>query len=66
MPTYDYKCELCGKQTELFHKMNDVTVYTCSNDVEEGAICHGILKKIITRSNVIIPQHHRADNSDGS
>jgi putative FmdB family regulatory protein len=29
MPTYDYKCEACGKKLEIFQKMSDKPLKTC-------------------------------------
>jgi putative FmdB family regulatory protein len=29
MPTYDYICQCCDKETELFHKISDDSVKIC-------------------------------------
>ncbi|MHB1687104.1 MAG: FmdB family zinc ribbon protein [Ignavibacteriaceae bacterium] len=37
MPTYDYKCNVCGYSFELFQKMNDAPIKVCpkcSSDVK--------------------------------
>jgi putative FmdB family regulatory protein len=40
MPTYDYKCIICDKTYEYFHKMTESPVYTCP-------VCGDTLKKMI-------------------
>lgn len=33
MPTYDYVCEKCGAEFELFQSMKDDPITTCTKDV---------------------------------
>ena len=33
MPTYDYVCEKCGAEFELFQSMKDDPIATCSKEV---------------------------------
>lgn len=33
MPTYDYQCETCGHQFEIFQSMNDRRLSRCPKDV---------------------------------
>lgn len=44
MPLYDYKCELCGKEQEVFHKMNE--------EAPSCNACNGHLKKLIQTPKV--------------
>jgi len=48
MPTYDYRCENCGKQFEVFHAMSEEPSLKCSE-------CNGNLKRLIgTGSGVLM------------
>lgn len=38
MPTYDYKCEACGRTFEFFQSMNDPRLETCIHDDCQGAV----------------------------
>ena len=40
MPTYDYKCENCGKTFEYFQSMQDAPLSVCKE-------CNGHLKRLI-------------------
>lgn len=40
MPTYDYKCLICDKRYEHFHKMTENPIYNCPE-------CGSELKKMI-------------------
>ena len=40
MPTYDYKCEKCGKTFEYFQSMSDEPLTVCQE-------CNGSLKRLI-------------------
>jgi len=40
MPTYDYKCEKCGKSFEYFQSMSDDPLTVCKE-------CGGSLKRLI-------------------
>ncbi|MEM7146311.1 MAG: FmdB family zinc ribbon protein [Verrucomicrobiota bacterium] len=42
MPNYDYVCETCGKEFEVFQSMNDPRLEDC---LEEG--CNGKMKRLI-------------------
>ncbi|MCB1230622.1 MAG: zinc ribbon domain-containing protein [Verrucomicrobiae bacterium] len=42
MPTYDYKCEKCGHQFEVFQSMKDERLTDCP---QEG--CDGKVKRLI-------------------
>ena len=42
MPTYDYKCQKCGHQFEVFQSMNDERLTDCP---EEG--CGGKVKRLL-------------------
>ena len=35
MPTYDYRCDACGHELELFHGMSEDPVTTCPDCGEE-------------------------------
>ncbi|MEM9283277.1 MAG: FmdB family zinc ribbon protein [Verrucomicrobiota bacterium] len=38
MPTYDYKCETCGHQFEVFQSMNDERLTDCPEDNCDGSV----------------------------
>ncbi len=38
MPTYDYKCQKCGHQFEVFQSMNDDRLTDCPEENCEGPI----------------------------
>ena len=40
MPTYEYKCQKCLRQFDVFQKMTDAPLTECSE-------CHGPLKRLI-------------------
>ncbi|HUX60740.1 MAG TPA: FmdB family zinc ribbon protein [Ignavibacteriaceae bacterium] len=40
MPTYDYKCNVCGYTFEMFQKMNDDPINVCPK-------CNGNVKRLI-------------------
>lgn len=40
MPTYDYKCKVCGITFELFQKMSDEPIQNCIE-------CNGEVKRLI-------------------
>ncbi len=40
MPTYEYKCQKCQRQFDVFQKMTDAPLAECSE-------CHGPLKRLI-------------------
>ncbi|MHB8338647.1 MAG: FmdB family zinc ribbon protein, partial [Ignavibacteriaceae bacterium] len=40
MPTYDYKCNVCGYSFEMFQKMNDEPINVCPK-------CNGNVKRLI-------------------
>lgn len=42
MPTYEYKCEKCGKLFEIFQKMSDKPLSICPDDK-----CKGTLRRLI-------------------
>jgi len=46
MPIYEYKCEECKKQIELFQKISDPPAEKCG--------CGGKLKKLISNSSFIL------------
>lgn len=48
MPTYEYSCELCGHQLEIFQSMNDERLVTCPACSKDG------LKRLIGRGAGII------------
>jgi len=47
MPTYDYKCENCGKTFEYFQSMQDEPLSVCKE-------CNGHLKRLIGGGSGII------------
>ena len=47
MPVYEYKCEECKKQIELFQKISDPPAEKCKS-------CGGRLKKLISNSSFIL------------
>ncbi len=47
MPTYDYKCEICGYKFEEFQKMSDSPVEVCPE-------CGGKVKRVIGGGSGII------------
>ena len=49
MPNYDYKCETCGHQFEVFQSMNDAKLTDCP---EEG--CAGPVKRLLGTGGGII------------
>lgn len=44
MPIYEYKCRKCGKEYELFQKMSDPAMKTCT-------FCRGPVSKLISLSS---------------
>mgnify|MGYP002622890847 CR=1 FL=1 len=42
MPTYDYRCEDCGHQFEVFQSMNDPKIEDCPAEA-----CHGRVKRLL-------------------
>jgi len=40
MPTYEYKCQKCQRQFDVFQRMTDAPLTECSD-------CHGPLKRLI-------------------
>lgn len=42
MPTYDYQCETCGHQFEVFQGMNDPKLKDCPDDE-----CGGPVKRLL-------------------
>ncbi len=38
MPTYEYKCEACGRQFDYFQSMNDPRLETCILDDCDGKV----------------------------
>ena len=49
MPNYDYKCETCGHQFEVFQSMNDDKLTDCP--LEE---CDGSVKRLLGTGGGII------------
>jgi putative FmdB family regulatory protein len=49
MPTYEYRCERCGKNFDYFQSMNDPRLETC---IFEG--CGGSVKRLLGRGAGII------------
>ena len=47
MPIYEYKCEDCGKITEIWHGVNESPQNSCPH-------CGGRLHKIISKSSFIL------------
>ncbi len=43
MPVYEYECTKCGHHTEVFQKISDAPLETCS-------LCNGKIKKLISQS----------------
>jgi putative FmdB family regulatory protein len=43
MPVYEYKCENCGREFELFQRMSEPAAKTCK-------FCQGPVKKLISRT----------------
>jgi len=46
MPTYDYACDACGHEFELFQSFSDPPVQVCPN-------CNGPVRRIIAPTPVI-------------
>ena len=49
MPNYDYKCETCGHQFEVFQSMNDDKLTDCPLDD-----CDGSVKRLLGTGGGII------------
>ena len=49
MPTYEYVCNKCGKEFELFQKMSDEPIKVCPD-----AKCKGPVKRVIGEGSGII------------
>jgi len=43
MPIYEYKCEKCGREFDVFQKITDPEVKTCN-------LCNGPVKKLVSLS----------------
>ena len=46
MPTYDYKCDSCGDQFEVFQSMNDAPLTKCSK-------CGGAIRRLFSSAGII-------------
>ena len=46
MPTYDYKCDSCGDQFEVFQSMNDAPLTRCSK-------CNGPIRRLFSSAGII-------------
>ena len=46
MPIYEYKCQKCGKELELMHKVSDPTPAKCHECQAEGS-----LEKLVSRTS---------------
>ena len=44
MPIYEYECDQCGKQLEVFQKISEKPLTKCSN-------CSGKLHKLVSQSS---------------
>lgn len=49
MPNYDYKCQECGKQFEVFQSMNDAKLTDCPE-----SDCEGTVKRLLGTGGGII------------
>src|SRR6201995_1062112 len=48
MPTYEYHCEKCGKNFELFQSMKDAALTTCPKDLcRQKKWGHGKVKRLL-------------------
>ncbi len=47
MPTYEYLCEKCGRNFEVFQKITDDPVKTCPE-------CGGPARKLVSASNFVL------------
>ncbi len=53
MPTYDYKCETCGRELVISHSIHDDAVETSDHMNPKGKKCVGPLKRLISPSTVV-------------
>ena len=47
MPTYEYKCNKCKKQFDIFHKITDKPIKKCPE-------CLGTLERLISKTGALI------------
>ena len=47
MPTYEYLCEKCGRNFEVFQKITDDPVQTCPE-------CGGKVRRLVSASNFVL------------
>jgi putative FmdB family regulatory protein len=47
LPTYEYRCDKCGKTFEVFQKITDDPVKTCRD-------CGGEVRKLVSASNFVL------------
>jgi len=47
MPIYEYKCQSCNKEIELFQKISEPPLEKCES-------CGGKLKKLMSRNSFIL------------
>ncbi len=47
MPTYEYRCDKCGKAFEVFQKITDDPVEKCRD-------CGGKVQKLVSASNFVL------------
>jgi len=59
MPTYTYKCEVCGIESDHFHSMNSEPVNVCPVCKSEGK-----MEKLIGHSVSFIFKGHGTHDSD--
>jgi putative FmdB family regulatory protein len=46
MPIYEYKCEKCGRKTEVFARVGEEPLRDC-------VVCHGPLRKVFHPAGII-------------
>lgn len=47
MPAYDYRCQTCGQELELVHRMSETVTSSAHTNPSTGLSCEGPLERLI-------------------
>jgi putative FmdB family regulatory protein len=63
MPRYDYRCEICGAELEIAHRMSETVTHEAHKNPGSGEACDGSLERLI--ANVGLAKSIGSTVSDG-
>lgn len=52
MPAYDYRCQVCGRELELVHRISESLSHHAHTQPETEAACDGPLERLISHVGV--------------